>query len=102
MAHDDTNTPLHIDVDQVLRQRLPRHYRYIPKCLVSWLKRTICQDELNAIAAKVFPRRNVEAATMALAEMGVRINVVEPTTFPTPGGLFLPAITRLAASTALR
>lgn len=85
MAHDNTNTPLHIDVDQVLRQRLPRHYRYIPKCLVAWLKRTICQDELNAIAAKVFPCRGVEAATMALAEMGVKINVVEADNIPSTG-----------------
>lgn len=88
MAHDNTNTPLHIDVGQVLRQRLPRHYHYIPKCLVTWLKRTICQDELNAIAAAVFPRRGVEAATMALAEMGVKINVVGADNIP-PTGRFV-------------
>ncbi len=88
MAHDNTNTPLHIDVGQVLRQRLPRHYRYIPKCLVTWLKRTICQDELNTIAAAVFPRRGVEAATMALAEMSVKINVVGADNIP-PTGRFV-------------
>lgn len=38
---------LKIDVDGVLRQRIPRYYRYIPRFLIRWLERTICQDQLN-------------------------------------------------------
>lgn len=36
-----------IDIDAVLRRRLPRYYRWIPKPLISLVKRIICQDELN-------------------------------------------------------
>lgn len=36
-----------IDVDAVLRQRLPRHYRFIPRPLVRWVERTICQEQMN-------------------------------------------------------
>ncbi len=38
-----------IDVDGVLRQRLPRYYRYIPGFVVRWLERTICQEKMNAL-----------------------------------------------------
>lgn len=75
MVRENTEQPLRIDVDQVLRQRLPRHYGRIPRFVVNWLKRTICQDELNRVAANVFPRRGVEAAAMALQEFGVTIEV---------------------------
>ncbi len=43
---------LKIDVDAVLRERLPRYYRFIPKILVSWLKREICQDEMNGMLSR--------------------------------------------------
>ena len=33
----------------VLRQRAPRHYRYIPGWAVRWLERIICQDRLNTL-----------------------------------------------------
>ncbi len=40
---------IRIDVDGILRQRLPRHYRYIPGFAVRWLERTICQEKMNAL-----------------------------------------------------
>ena len=63
-----------IDVDQVLRTRLPKHYRYIPRFAVRWLERTICQDELNTILKKMAATDNsVDAATAALDEMGINV-----------------------------
>ena len=67
------NEPLKIDVDQVLRTRLPRHYRYIPRFAVRWLERTICQDELNTILKKMAGKNSVDAATAALDEMGITV-----------------------------
>lgn len=66
--------PMKIDVDQVLRARLPRHYRYIPRFAVRWLERTICQDQLNAILEKMAGKDGVDAASTALTEMGITIN----------------------------
>ena len=62
-----------IDVDKVLRERLPRHYRYIPRFVVKWLERTICQDRLNAILEKMAGKNSVDAAKAALDEMGITI-----------------------------
>ena len=66
--------PMKIDVDQVLRARLPRHYRYIPRFAVRWLERTICQDQLNAILLKMAGKNSVDAASAALTEMGITID----------------------------
>jgi putative hemolysin len=63
-----------IDVDKVLRTRLPKHYRYIPRFLVRWLERTICQDSLNTILEKMADKNSVDAATLALDEMGITVN----------------------------
>ena len=66
--------PMRIDVDKVLRTRLPRHYRYIPRFAVRWLERTICQDQLNAILLKMAGKDSVDAASAALTEMGITID----------------------------
>ena len=65
--------PMKIDVDQVLRARLPRHYRYIPRFAVRWLERTICQDRLNIILTKMAGKDGVAAADAALEEMDITI-----------------------------
>jgi len=65
--------PMKIDVDQVLRTRLSRHYRYIPRFVVRWLERTICQDKLNTILAKMADKNSVDAATAALDEMDITV-----------------------------
>jgi len=36
-----------IDVDKILREKAPKHYRYIPGFIVSYLKRIIHQEEIN-------------------------------------------------------
>ena len=72
-----------IDVDKVLRERLPKQYRYIPRFVVRWLERTICQDrllerticqdKLNAILVKMAGKNSVDAATAALNEMDITV-----------------------------
>ena len=68
--------PMKIDVDKVLRDRLPRHYRYIPRPIVRWLERVICQDRLNIILQKMAGKNSVDAATVALDEMGIKVDAV--------------------------
>ena len=65
--------PMRIDVDKVLRERLPRHYQYIPRLAVRWLERVICQDRLNVILQKMAGKNSVDAATAALDEMDIKV-----------------------------
>ena len=65
--------PMKIDIDKVLRERLPKHYKFIPRFAVRWLERTICQDRLNTILLKMAGKNSVDAATAALDEMDITI-----------------------------
>lgn len=69
-----SSQPMKIDVDKVLRDRLPKHYKYIPRFVVRWLERTICQDQLNAILLKMADKNSVDAATAALDEMNITVD----------------------------
>ena len=68
-----TGEAMKIDVDKVLRERLPRHYRYLPHFVVRWLERIICQDRLNVILQKMAGKNSVDAATAALDEMDIKV-----------------------------
>lgn len=68
-----SDQPMKIDVDQVLRVRLPKYYRHIPRFVVHWLERTICQDRLNTILQHMAGKDGVDAATAALDQMGITI-----------------------------
>ena len=65
--------PMKIDVDKVLKTRLSGKYKYIPRFVVRWLERTICQDRLNTILTKMAGKNSVDAATAALEEMDITI-----------------------------
>lgn len=69
-----SSQPMKIDVDKVLRDRLPKHYKYIPRFVVRWLERTICQDQLNAILLKMADKNSVDAASAALDEMNITVD----------------------------
>lgn len=66
--------PLEINVGEVLRQRIPRYWRFIPRGLVRWLERTVCQDELNRLLRDNFPRRDADFCRGVLDDLGVTVN----------------------------
>ena len=74
--------PIKIDVDKVLKDRLPKHYKYIPRFVVRWLERTICQDRLNAILEKMAGKNSVDAATAALDELDITVNATGMDSLP--------------------
>lgn len=77
--------PLRIDVDSVIRQRLPRHYCYIPKWLIHWLERVIHQDGLNKILTDMGDSKGVEAADIALNDLNVKYQAVGEENIPSSG-----------------
>lgn len=66
---------MRIDVDAVLRSRVPSLYRFIPGAAVSWLERTICQDRLNQLLTSNAGSDGVDFARGVLADMGVTYSV---------------------------
>ncbi|MDE7406851.1 MAG: glycerol acyltransferase [Muribaculaceae bacterium] len=66
---------IRIDLDAVLRSKLQRYYRFIPKSLVAWLKRIVCQDELNALIESNAGRRGADFCAGVLSDLDVSYDV---------------------------
>ena len=64
-----------IDVDGVLRQRLPRYYRYIPGFVVRWLERTICQEKMNALLESNRGKTDADFCRGVIDYLNVRYSV---------------------------
>lgn len=65
--------PIKIDLGAVLRER--KATRCVPGFVVSWLKRLIRQDELNAMLQAVYPARGAEFCHAVLDHLGVNVSV---------------------------
>jgi putative hemolysin len=48
-SQEPAQDPIVIDIDSVIKERLPRQYPYIPRPLIKWVQRTVCQDQLNEL-----------------------------------------------------
>lgn len=66
---------IQIDVASVLKQRAPRYYRWMPRFVVHWLERLICQDKLNSILRAIGEKTGVEAAKIALRELNIDVKI---------------------------
>ena len=70
-----SNEVIQIDVASVLQERLPKHYRWMPRFVVRWIERLICQDELNAILQSIGSQTGVDAARQALSDLNITLTV---------------------------
>ncbi|MBQ7041231.1 MAG: 1-acyl-sn-glycerol-3-phosphate acyltransferase [Muribaculaceae bacterium] len=64
-----------IDVDEVLSQRIPRYYRYIPRFIIRWIERTICQEQLNDLMAKNGDKTGAEFCAGVLESLNISYDV---------------------------
>lgn len=75
----------YIDIDKVLKQRLPRQYKYLPRWFVRWLERLIHQDELNETLDAIGEKEGVEAAEAIMTHLGIDFDVVGEKHIPGEG-----------------
>ena len=67
--------PLLIDVDSVLRAKLKDKYRYVPKCLINWLRKTVREEEMNEYLKVHGTEKNGEFSTTFLQHLGIKVTV---------------------------
>ena len=76
--------PIQLDLHAIVRARLGRKARLVPRCLVSWLARLIHQDELNALLRNNYPRRGAEFCRGVLSDLHVTVSLAEGSHLPDP------------------
>lgn len=67
--------PIKIDLDAVVRSRLPRYYRFIPKFLIRRVARMICQDEMNEMLERCNGKRDADFCRGVLEHLDISYSV---------------------------
>ncbi len=77
-----------IDVDAVLKARLPRYYRFIPRFVVRRLERTVCQDRLNEMLQAAAGCEGADFCRSVLDHLNVEVSMADGHSLPadTAGG----------------
>ncbi|MDE5608245.1 MAG: glycerol acyltransferase [Muribaculaceae bacterium] len=73
-----------IDLDAVLAARLPRGRKLIPRFVVNWLKRTICQDKLNEMLRINRGKRGADFCRGVLNHLNISVSVANAELLPPP------------------
>lgn len=73
-----------IDLDAVLRQRLPKLSRFIPRPLVAWMERTICQDRLNQLLEENAGLEGADFARGVLRSLDITTEIANEQLLPPP------------------
>ena len=69
------NTLFLIDVDKILRTKASKYYKYIPKFVVSYLKRIVHQDELNIFLDESKDKVGVDFLEASLDFLDMKLEV---------------------------
>lgn len=74
-----TNSFFLIDIDKILREKAPKHFKYIPQFLIAYLKKIIHQDEINVFLNESKEKTGVDflEATMAFLDIKVEVKGLE-------------------------
>ncbi len=70
-----SDRPIRIDVGGVLASRLGGKARFVPRFLVRWLEKLICQDKLNQLLESNYPLRGAEFCDGVLCDLDVTIDI---------------------------
>lgn len=73
-----------IDIDKVLHDKAGKKAGYIPRFMVSWLKKTIHQEEINAFLEEEGNRQGVPWLWDCLRYLGVELKVEGRENLPSP------------------
>ena len=74
-----------IDIDKVLREKAPKYYKYIPRFVVSYLKRIVHQEELNVFLRDSKDKVGVDFLKACLEFLDANIVVKGEENLPTEG-----------------
>lgn len=73
---------IQIDLDNVIKQRLPKVYRFTPRFMIKWLEKLICQEPMNHLLRTNHPKQGVDFAEGVLNYLDIRLTVVNEDNLP--------------------
>ncbi len=74
-----------IDIDNILRTKAPKHFKYIPKFVISYLKKIVHQEELNVFLAESREKVGVDFLEASLEFLDAKVEVKGVENLPKEG-----------------
>ncbi len=85
----DDNKIFRIDIDGIIRSKSPKNYNKIPKFLISYLKKTVHQDDINGIIERNHDKYGVDFMNALISnEFDIKLNIKGEENIP-QDGLFI-------------
>lgn len=81
----DTDSAFLIDLDKLLRDKAGDRARYVPRFVVSWLKRIIHQDEINEFLRGEGDKQGVPWLNDCVEYLDMRLDIVGADNLPADG-----------------
>ena len=74
-----------IDIDKILRAKAPKRYKYIPKFLISYLKKIVHQEEINVFLQESKDKLGVDFLEASLDFLDAKVEVRGEENLPKEG-----------------
>ncbi|KAA6347710.1 hypothetical protein EZS27_004800 [termite gut metagenome] len=81
----DDNSLFLIDIEEILRTKAPRYYKYIPNFFISYLKKIIHQKEINTFLYEAKDRIGIDFLEAALKFLDIKIEIRGSENLPDKG-----------------
>ncbi len=79
------HNPSLIDVNTIFKTKSPKLYKFIPGFILSYIKRTIHQDEINEVLRKYGHRYGLDFVSSVLEHMGIDYSIKGEGNIPLEG-----------------
>ena len=84
---EETVKPIYIE--QLFKSKNPKLARWIPKFVYSFLKRVICQDQINDFISKYGDRKGLDFAEGILEYLDISYIIEGKENLPDPNGRYI-------------
>lgn len=78
-----------IDVEKVLKEKAYKLYRWLPRFAISWLKKKLHEEEINAAMAALKDDEGLEFNRKGLEKLGARVESVHAELVPKTGSIVI-------------
>lgn len=80
-----------IDIDKVLQEKATKVYKWLPRFVINWLKKTLHENDINACMLALKDDEGLAFNTKVLTYMGAKVEAVNSHFIPKTGSVVIAA-----------
>lgn len=83
--------PKFIDVEKILKEKAYKLYRWLPRFVISWLKKKLHEDDINEAMEELKDAEGLEFNRKGLEKLGARVESLHAELVPKTGSIIIAA-----------